>query len=378
MKAKFLMERASRLFAQAAALRSPRDRDELPRRDALRRRIPRDDDDLLSADPGRAQPRRAARGRGPGAGARVERGAFGGARRHARHLRGRHARRRSRLRARPPRRRLRQPRERAPAPAALAGGQPDPRRVLSSDRRNDESDRQMSVTTNLVHTNARLAAADGVAEGRRQGSSRGPARHWPQRVASTRSTRGCPPMPARCRQEGNAAEGAVFYRVALALEQARLRLDEQAKEGVALPREAEELAIADEDAQRAGRAVPRPPAPGRARLLRAEHACSPDASRGRGAPPRCSARCCRIPGAPPVPVPEPPNAAQLMAEAYNGAGRLLKALGRTQDAMREFQQAVDLTHKPGNPWRGERPPPATPISRATRAAAPPPTPSSRW
>src|SRR5262249_17443565 len=58
------------------------------------------------------------------------------------------------------------------------------------------------------------------------------------------------------------------------------------------------------------------------------------------------------PGAPSLPVPTPPNAAQLMAEAYNGAGRALKALGRTQEAMQQYELAVDLTRKPGIPGVG--------------------------
>ena len=55
------------------------------------------------------------------------------------------------------------------------------------------------------------------------------------------------------------------------------------------------------------------------------------------------------PHAPSIPVPSPPSAAQLLAEAYNGAGRAYKALGRRQDAMRAFQGAIDLTAKPGVP-----------------------------
>jgi tetratricopeptide (TPR) repeat protein len=58
------------------------------------------------------------------------------------------------------------------------------------------------------------------------------------------------------------------------------------------------------------------------------------------------------PGAPAIPVPAPPNAAQLMAEAYNGAGRAYKALGRTQDAAQQYQAAIDLTRKPGVPGVG--------------------------
>lgn len=58
------------------------------------------------------------------------------------------------------------------------------------------------------------------------------------------------------------------------------------------------------------------------------------------------------PAAPAVPVPAPPNAAALMAEAHNGAGRALKALGRAQEAARQYQAAIELTAKPGVPGVG--------------------------
>ena len=58
------------------------------------------------------------------------------------------------------------------------------------------------------------------------------------------------------------------------------------------------------------------------------------------------------PGSPAVPVPAPPNAAALMAEAYNGAGRALKALGRDQEAAQQYQAAIELTAKPGVPGVG--------------------------
>jgi hypothetical protein len=58
------------------------------------------------------------------------------------------------------------------------------------------------------------------------------------------------------------------------------------------------------------------------------------------------------PNAPAIPVPAPPNAAQLMAEAYNGAGRSYKSLVKREEAMRELQAAIDLTAKPGIPGIG--------------------------
>jgi hypothetical protein len=58
------------------------------------------------------------------------------------------------------------------------------------------------------------------------------------------------------------------------------------------------------------------------------------------------------PAAPAIPVPAPPNAAYLMAEAHDGAGRGLKALGRAAEATAQFEAAVDLTRKPGVPGVG--------------------------
>jgi hypothetical protein len=58
------------------------------------------------------------------------------------------------------------------------------------------------------------------------------------------------------------------------------------------------------------------------------------------------------PAAPALPVPAPPNAAALMAEAHNGAGRALKTLGRAQEAAQQYQAAIELTAKPGVPGVG--------------------------
>jgi tetratricopeptide (TPR) repeat protein len=208
----------------------------------------------------------------------------------------------------------------------------------------------MSVSTNLVHTNAgwmlriawrKIASRDFA--GAREALDAG---------------RRLDPGDARVEaytavvlaNSGNAAEANGFFRTALALEQARLRLDE-GKDSTALPRDPEELALLmklrnllaasllDRQPQAAldyygpntvlARRITRP---GRAAEMFG--AMLPD------------------PNAPTVPVPAPPNAAQLMAEAYNGTGRALKALGRTQEAMQEFQLAIDLTGKPGVPGVG--------------------------
>ena len=351
MKAKFLMERASRLFAQAAALRSPRietsSRDET-RSDGVYRvttttYYPPTQDALARAAQLEAEAQTLVRESNAALSAAlaVLRGTFDGDMLAAEvdFALGR----------------------RDAAFASLESALKRQPRSLEANQtlaefyrrigRNDESDRQMSVTTNLVHTNAGWLL--------RTAWRKAGGKELPGARAALAEARRLDPVDARVpaytgallAQDGNAAEAAVFYRVALALEQARLRLDEQSKDGVALPREAEELATLMKMRNAlAGSLLDRQPqaaldyyGPNTVLARRITRA-------GRAA--QMFGAMLPDPGAPPVPVPAPPNAAQLMAEAYNGAGRALKALGRTQDAMREFQQAVDLTHKPGVPGVG--------------------------
>ena len=351
MKAKFLMERASRLFAQAAALRSPRietsSHDET-RSDGVYRvttttYYPPTQDAIARAAQLEAEAQTLVRESNAALSAAlaVLRGTFDGDMLAAEvdFALGR----------------------RDAAFASLESALKRQPRSLEANQtlaefyrrigRNDESDRQMSITTNLVHTNAGWLL--------RTAWRKAGGKELPGARAALAEARRLDPVDARVpaytgallAQDGNAAEAAVFYRVALALEQARLRLDEQSKDGVALPREAEELATLMKMRNAlAGSLLDRQPqtaldyyGPNTVLARRITRA-------GRAA--QMFGAMLPDPGAPPVPVPAPPNAAQLMAEAYNGAGRALKALGRTQDAMREFQQAVDLTHKPGVPGVG--------------------------
>lgn len=215
----------------------------------------------------------------------------------------------------------------------------------------DESDRQMSVTTNLVHTNAGWLL--------RMVWRKAMARDVPGARAALEEARRLDPVDARgpayagalLAQQGQVAEATAAYRVALALEQARLRLDE-GKEGAALPREAaEELAILMKmrNVLAAGLLERQPqaaleyylPNAGVARRI----------TRG-GRAAQMFGAMTPDPAAPAVPVPSPPNASALMAEAYNGAGRALKALGRDQEAAQQYQAAIELTAKPGVPGVG--------------------------
>jgi tetratricopeptide (TPR) repeat protein len=223
--------------------------------------------------------------------------------------------------------------------------------VLRRVGRVDESDRQMSITTNLVHTNAGWLL--------RMAWRKVMARDVPGVRAALEEARRLDPTDARTpayvgallAREGNEGGATAAYRVALALEQARLRLDE-GKEGAALPREAaEELAtlMKMRNLLAAGLLERQPqaaleyylPNTGLARRI----------TRGGRAAQMFGAMVPDA-AAPAVPVPAPPNAAALMAEAHNGAGRALKALGRPQEAAQQYQAAIDLTAKPGVPGVG--------------------------
>jgi Tfp pilus assembly protein PilF len=217
--------------------------------------------------------------------------------------------------------------------------------------RTEEYERQMSVVTNLVHTSAgwMLRTAWRKLVARDQAGAR----------AALDAARRLDPVDARVAaytgvwlaDQGNAAGAEAAYRVALALEQARLRMDE-GQGGAALPREhADELAtlmkmrnvLAAAHLQREPQVALDHYLPNTLLARRITRA-------GRGT--QMFGAMLPEPGAPAVPVPAPPNAAQLMAEAHNGAGRALKALGRPQDAMQQFQAAIDLTRKPGMPGVG--------------------------
>jgi tetratricopeptide (TPR) repeat protein len=214
----------------------------------------------------------------------------------------------------------------------------------------DESDRQMSVTTNLVQTNAGwlLRIAWRKTAGRDPVGAR----------AALDEARRLDPTDARVpaylgsllAQQGRPAEAEAASRVALALEQARLRMDE-GKGGAALPREAEELATLMKMRNvLASGLVDRQPQGALEYYLPNTTLARRITRGGRAA--QMFGAMLPDPNAPAIPVPVPPNAAQLMAEAYNGAGRAYKALGKSQEAAQQYQAAIDLTRKIGVPGVG--------------------------
>ncbi|HEX6078278.1 MAG TPA: hypothetical protein VF197_01540 [Methylomirabilota bacterium] len=350
LRAKFLVERASRLYARAAALRSPRvetssyteTRSDGVYRVTETRYYPPSGDAVMQAAALEAQAAELLRaGRAAlDAALAVLRNTFDGDMLQAEvdFSAGRHdaafAALRSALR--------RQPR-------SLEANQT----VAEFTRRLgrlDESDRQMSLTTNLVHTNAGwlLRMAWRKTAGRDPAGAR----------AALDEARRLDPTDARVpaylgsllARQGHPAEAEAASRVALALEQARLRMDE-GKGGAALPREAQELATLMKMRNVLAAALLDGQPQAALEYYGPNIALARRITRG-GRAAQMFGAMLPDPDAPAVPVPAPPNAAQLMAEAYNGAGRAYKALGKPQEAAQQYQAAIDLTRKPGVPGVG--------------------------
>ncbi len=212
--------------------------------------------------------------------------------------------------------------------------------------RKDEALEQEAVSWQLFQTTAAPLLARVWQNVRRDG--------WKAQVDVLQRARKLAPADARAtaylaraRAAGGAAkEAAALLREAAALEYARLALDDRG-EARSWPRRAEDLALAmrmrhllAEGTGRAGNSgdalkefkasvalVKRYPPDGIATLMFG--AMLPD------------------PAAPAIPVPAPTNGATLAAEAYLGAGRVLKARGKTRQAQGYFQSAASLTRQYG-------------------------------
>jgi tetratricopeptide (TPR) repeat protein len=153
--------------------------------------------------------------------------------------------------------------------------------------------------------------------------------------------------------EGKADEAGAALRTGLALEEARLRLDEgPAAPGAPLARDPQELALLmglrlrlAGTLARAGRAADA------LELYRANLAHEPQvAPSARGTP--MFPAMLPDPALPQGTVPGPVNAASFLAESHLGAGRALRALGKTDEAMREFAAVMAFGPRPGIPRVG--------------------------
>jgi tetratricopeptide (TPR) repeat protein len=134
---------------------------------------------------------------------------------------------------------------------------------------------------------------------------------------------------------------------ALALEEARLRLDDPPVSiGAPLPRDANDFALAMRmrlllandriGEHHLAEALP---------LLQTNIYDGLDFAPGGRATEMFGAML-PAPGAPRIPVPKPLNGATLLAESYMDAGRIVRSLGRMDDALRDFQAAADLGRPP--------------------------------
>jgi hypothetical protein len=148
------------------------------------------------------------------------------------------------------------------------------------------------------------------------------------------------------RDQSKAGEAAVQFRLALAMEEARQRLDDPLTfAGTIPPHDARPFGLAIKLRQiLAGDAKPEEALA----LYRANEAVANLLGPGGRATQMFSAMVPE-PGAPDIPVPAPVNMATLLAESCTGAGKALQAMGRNQEAMAEFAAATTYGPKPGIP-----------------------------
>jgi tetratricopeptide (TPR) repeat protein len=142
-------------------------------------------------------------------------------------------------------------------------------------------------------------------------------------------------------------ESEALYRVALALEQARLLFDEQ---GIAQtwPRDTGEMALS---MQMHHLLAAKANSAGLKDTALAHYEASATLARRYpvdGVAALMFGAMLPDPKAPAIPVPAPTNGATLAAEGYVGADRALQALGRANEAQRYFEAAASMTRAYGD------------------------------
>jgi hypothetical protein len=143
---------------------------------------------------------------------------------------------------------------------------------------------------------------------------------------------------------GNSAEALAQRRVALAIEEAKLRLDSTNPAGVTLPRDMQQLAL--ELRLRDMLGAPLVAANPSAALTALEPGAvwavrTPRAGRAT----QLFGAMLPVPNAPKIPVPAPENAATLLGQVALDYGKALKAAGRTNDALTQFLLVEDFGWK---------------------------------
>jgi Tfp pilus assembly protein PilF len=206
----------------------------------------------------------------------------------------------------------------------------------------DRAEEQWAIARQLIHTTAapmlRLAWA------------RANKTAWQGARAALSSARQLDPEDARTpaylgvvmEGDGKPREASAAFRTALALEEARLALDEPAS-GKVLARDALDFGLAIEMRFRLARLSEQAGNRGEALALYESAAgYQPRMARGWEARQMFTAMLPDQAPARGAVVPAPVNAATLVAEAHLGAGKLLSAMGKQDEALRHFTAAASL------------------------------------
>jgi tetratricopeptide (TPR) repeat protein len=142
----------------------------------------------------------------------------------------------------------------------------------------------------------------------------------------------------------NQAEVRPQLQVALAIEEAKLRLDEYNASGVNLPRDMQTLALNLRLRNNLGGPLVASNPNAAIELLEPGAVWAKRTPRAGRSTEMFGAMLPRA-NAQPIPVPAPENAATVLAEVALNYGKALKAAGRTDDALAEFLLVVDMGFK---------------------------------
>ncbi len=212
----------------------------------------------------------------------------------------------------------------------------------------DRAEEQEAIARQLIHTTAAPLL--------RLAWNRVTKTAWPEARAYLMRARQLDPEDARVlaylgvvlTAEGKPEEATAAFRTALALEEARLQLDEPSAQGTLLTRDALDFGLLMQI--RHLLAAPLMKAGYYAEALELYRANTAYASRfapgGRAT--QMFSAMLPDPHAPPASVPKPVNGATLLAEAFLNAGKALKALGRKEEALEEFKRAAAFVRPLGS------------------------------